>query len=181
MTLQHLLAKAMVAYMDKKGITTLALADEIRLQQINDIPEPTERVRFNDDSTAIAIESNSKTIQRYINDGLNVPLKLVPTIIKVINDSELINELCGIQNGFFVPYPEVLSSGDEEITKYISECLKETGEFIGEICKDWFEDRKIDRKDLSNILKKGNEALQAIKIVMVWAEKKYKENERRRP
>ena len=78
------LVKIIKQYMIDKSIKEAFFADQIVTQQIKDIPNHSDRIRFDEDNTSKALENNRRHINRYLNDDINIPLRIVPTILRVM-------------------------------------------------------------------------------------------------
>lgn len=79
-----LLVQSMRDYMKVTGIKEAFFADQIMCQQIIDIPSPSERIHFDETNTINALENNRKHLNRWLNGENHIPLRIVPTILRVI-------------------------------------------------------------------------------------------------
>lgn len=135
--------------MAREGNREVLLADKIVCQQIVDIPNHTDRIRFDETDSPSALETNRKHLNRFLNGPDRIPLRLVPTILRVM--------------GLF---PQIEQSKLDDFG-HLSKTAKESLEAVDRY-RTAIDDGNITQDEAAQVCKEGYEAIYALMGMMFY-------------
>lgn len=157
-SIEAYLINAIKMYQVREEIKGSFLADKIVCQQIIDIPDHTARIHFDETETIEAIETNRKHLDRWLNGQDRIPLRIVPTILRVM--------------GLF---PQIDQSRLDDFG-HLSKTAKESLEAVDRY-RTAIDDGTITPDEARAIWTEGYEAISALLGMMFYAHHKTQTNE----